>query len=81
MDDKMQRLEVARKKAQEIARRKERLAGELDAKRKSVKALEDKAREEFDCTVEEIPGLVIKLNEEAESALAKAEALLAGTEG
>jgi predicted nucleic acid-binding Zn-ribbon protein len=74
--DKMERLKNARAKVEELARKKERISGQLEAKRKRVNELEAKARDEFDCEVNEIPDLVEKLDAEATEALNKAERML-----
>jgi len=76
VQDKMKRLEVARQKADELARKKERLSGQLEAKRKQIDELEAKARQEFKCEVSEIPDLVERLDAEGTEALRKAEHLL-----
>lgn len=73
----MQRLEAAKEKVEELSKRKERLSGVLETKKAQVDELEKKAREEFDCEVDEIPDLVEKLDAEATAALEKAERLLA----
>ena len=76
VQDKMKRLDEARAKVDAVTRRKERLSGELDAKKKRVEELEQKARDQFECEVEEIPDIVEKLDAEATEALKKAEAML-----
>jgi hypothetical protein len=76
IQEKMERLEQARAKTEELTRTKERLNGTLEAKKARVKELEDKARKDFDCEIDEIPDLVEKLDAEATAALEKAEKLL-----
>lgn len=75
-DEKMERLDEATKRVEELARTKERLGGVLETKRARVEELEKKARDEFDCEVAEIPDLVEKLDAEATEALEKVEKLL-----
>lgn len=74
--DKMTRLTQARAKVDEIARRKERLSGEIDAKQKRTDELEKRATDEFECEIADIPDLVESLDKEATEALAKAEKML-----
>jgi len=75
-DEKMERLEAARTRVDELARTKERLGGVLETKRARVEELEKKARDEFDCEVADIPDLVEKLDREGTEALEKVEKML-----
>lgn len=75
-DEKMERLDAATKRVEELARTKERLGGVLETKKARVEELEKKARDEFDCEVADIPDLVEKLDAEATEALEKVERLL-----
>jgi len=79
-DEKMKRLERAKAKVEELTRTKERLLGVVEAKKAQVKELEEKAREDFECEIDEIPDLVEKLDAEATAALQKAEKLLSESE-
>lgn len=76
-DDKLERLEKAKASVDEIARRKERLSGVLETRKSRVQELEEQARSDFDCEIDEIPDVVEQLNQKAEEALAKAEEVLA----
>ena len=76
IDEKMRRLENAKSRVEEMTRTKERLSGVLETKKARVVELEEKAREDFDCEIDEIPDLVEELDKEATAALAKAEAIL-----
>ena len=75
-NDKMERLMAARQRVEEMTRTKERLSGILETKKARVEELEQKAREDFDCEVADIPDMVEKLDTEATEALEKAEAML-----
>lgn len=75
-DAKMQRLEKAKGRVEELTRTKERLGGVLETKKARVNELEEKARNDFDCEISEIPDLVESLDAEATAALEKAERLL-----
>lgn len=77
MDDKvLQRIDAARKKAEDLARRKERLSGEIDARQRRIAELEKKSREEFGIEISEIGETAERLEREALEALAKAEKIL-----
>lgn len=76
-DEKMQRLNKAKASLEELTATKERLNGVLETKRARVQELEEKARNDFGCEIEDIPDLVEKLDKEAQEALEKAERLLA----
>lgn len=77
MSDKLDRLERAKSKVEELSRAKERLSGVLETKKARVAELEEKARKDFDCEIDEIPDLVEQLDSEATAALEKAEKMLA----
>jgi DNA repair ATPase RecN len=76
LDGKLNRLQEARKKAEEIARRRQRIAGELDGHLKRLAELEKKCREDYNCEVAELSNLSTKLEQEAEKSIAEAERLL-----
>ena len=76
LDGKMKRLQDARKKAEEVSRRRQRIAGELDGHTKRLGELEKKCRDDYGCEVAELPGLSAQLEKEAEKAIAEAERLL-----
>jgi hypothetical protein len=75
--DKMERLNRARTRVEELTRNKERQSAIVETKRARVEELEKKAREEFDCEVAEIPDLLEEMDRKADEALAKAEKMLA----
>jgi hypothetical protein len=75
--DKMERLNRARTRVEELTRNKERQSAIVETKRARVEELEKKAREEFDCEVAEIPDLLEEMDSKADEALAKAEKMLA----
>ena len=75
-NEKMERLNEAKKRVEELGRTKERLSGVLETRTARVEELEKKARDDFDCEVSDIPDLVEKLDAEATQALEKAERLL-----
>ena len=75
-DEKMQRLQAARKMAEEVSRRRQRIAGELDGHMKRSAELEKKCRDDYGCEVGELPHLRIQLEQEAEKSIAEAERLL-----
>jgi DNA repair ATPase RecN len=72
----MRRLQDARKKAEDVSRRRQRIAGELDGHLKRLAELEKKCRDDYGCEVAELPGLSAKLEKEAERAIVEAERLL-----
>jgi uncharacterized protein (DUF3084 family) len=76
LEMKMQRLNDARKKAEEISQKRQRLAGELDGHKKRQAELEKQCRDTYECEIAELPGLIQQLENECESALAEAESLL-----
>lgn len=76
LDDKLKRLQDARKKAEEISQRKQRVAGELDGHKKRLAELEKKCTDEYGCEVKELPNLIKQLEEEAEKSIAEAERIL-----
>jgi len=76
LDGKLKRLQDARKKADDVSRRRQRIAGELDGHTKRLTELEKKCRDDYGCEVAELPGLSKQLEQEAEKAIAEAERLL-----
>jgi len=76
LDTKMRRLQDARKKAEDVSRRRQRISGELDGHLKRLAELEKKCRDDYGCEVGELPGLSAKLEKEAERAIIEAERLL-----
>jgi DNA repair ATPase RecN len=76
LDTKMRRLQDARKKAEDVSKRRQRIAGELDGHLKRLAELEKKCRDDYGCEVAELPGLSAKLEKEAERAIIEAERLL-----
>jgi DNA repair ATPase RecN len=72
----MKRLQEARKKAEEVSRRRQRIEGELDGHQKRLAELEKKCREDYGCEVAELPELSAQLEKEAEQAIVEAERLL-----
>jgi hypothetical protein len=76
LEQKMQRLNDARKKAEEISQKRQRLTGELDGHNKRQAELEKQCRDTYDCEIAELPGLITQLECECEVALAEAEKLL-----
>ena len=76
LDTKMRRLQDARKKAEDVSRRRQRISGELDGHLKRLAELEEKCRDDYGCEVGELPGLSAKLEKEAERAIIEAERLL-----
>lgn len=76
LDDKLKRLQEARKKAEEISQRRQRVAGELDGHKKRLAELEKKCSDEYGCEIKELPALIKQLEEEAEKSIAEAERIL-----
>ena len=76
LDGKMKRLQDARKKADEVSKRRQRIAGELDGHMKRLAELEKKCRDDYGCEVDELPSLSTQLEKEAEKSIAEAERLL-----
>jgi hypothetical protein len=74
----LERITKVRNDAAEIGRRKERIAGELEGKKKSLADLEDQSVKEFGCEVSGLSALADDLMAEADKAIAKAEAILGG---
>lgn len=76
VEDKMKRLEEARKKAEKIASEKARLDGQIQSKQNRLQELEDNAKQKFGCEISELPDKAKELDEESTEALQKAERLL-----
>lgn len=74
----MHRVETARRRVDELKGRKNRLEGEVETHRRRMGEIEAKCREEYDCEVGQLPGMIEGLEREAEQAVAKAEELLNG---
>ena len=81
VQDQVERLNAARAKAQELTQEKSRITGELNALKKRQAELEQRAKEEFDCSIDELPKLIQELEEQAEVSLANAEKILGMREG
>ena len=69
--------------ANEVTQKNSRLTGEMNTLRKRMDEIGEKCQAEFECGIDQIPDLVQKLNEEADTRTASAEQTLgvAGTEG
>jgi len=52
------------------------LTGELDSHKKRLAELENKCKSEFDCTIEELPGIAENLKAQAQEYIAQAETIL-----
>ena len=78
INDQMKRLQVARQKAEQLARERSRVLGELKAKQDRIKELEQKSMADFDCPIGELPAMVEEMLTSADKALAMAEAILEG---
>ena len=81
IEDKIKRLETAKKKAEEEAQKRSRLTGELDGIKKQLKDVKTECNEKFDCEVKELPGMIKELDELAEKNVLEAETLLGINEG
>jgi phosphoglycerate-specific signal transduction histidine kinase len=77
----VERLNVARSRAQELTQEKSRISGELNALKKREAELEKRCKEELDCAVSELPALMKQLEQEAEKSLANAEKVLGLRDG
>jgi archaellum component FlaC len=75
-NEAMARLEAAREKVNRLSQKKARLQGEMEAKQQQLEKLEERARKELGCEIEDIPDLVEELDRKANEALARAEELL-----
>ena len=76
LDGKLKRLQDARRKVEEISQRRQRVSGELDGHRKRLTELEKKCRDDFECEITELPGLIQTLDAEAEKSISEAERIL-----
>jgi len=76
IDDKLKRLQDARKKAEDISKRRQRIAGELDGHKKRLAEIEKKCRDDYGCEIAELPKLSANLESEAEELIKEAERLL-----
>ena len=74
--DQVRRLAEARARVDVLTKERSRIAGELGAVQKRLGELEAKCKADFDCSVEELPDLVSRMEAEAEQALAQAEGVL-----
>ena len=81
VQEQMERLNQVRKKAEEVDREKSRISGELGSHKKRQEELSEKCKKDFDCKVDELPGLVKDLEEQAEKSLEQAEIVLGIKEG
>ena len=55
--------------------------GELDSQKKRQEELEKKCKEDFDCAVGDLPGLIDGFKTEADKSVTKAEVMLGMKEG
>jgi hypothetical protein len=78
VEAQLERLNKVRNDAAEIGRRRERIAGELEGKKKSLADLEARAVSDFGVEVSGLESLAAELRDEADKAIAKAEAILGG---
>ena len=76
LDDKLKRLQEARKKADEFSQQKQRVTGELDGHKKRLAEVEKKCVDEYGCEVKELPNLIKQLEEEADKSISEAERIL-----
>lgn len=76
VNEKMQRLEKARKVMDELTQKKSRLVAELDMHKKMLADIESKVKAEFGCSVAELDELAQKLEKEAETKLSEVECVL-----
>ena len=76
VDEQVKRLNIARQKVEEISREKSRLSGELDSLTKRLEELEVKTKEEYDCTIDQLPQLKADFDVHSEESLNKAETIL-----
>lgn len=78
MDNKamMTRLEVVRKKIDDLNLQKAKLAGELDNLNKQLSDLETQCKDKFDCKIEELPDIIAGLEDQAVKSLTEAETIL-----
>ena len=76
VDEQVRKLNELRTKAEELSREKSRLTGELDSHKKRLAELESKCKSEFDCTIEELPGIAENLKTQAQEYIAQAEVIL-----
>jgi transcriptional regulator len=76
LEEKIKRLHEAKKKAEDISNRKQRITGELDGHQKRLSELEKKCKEEYDCEVTDLPGLIDQLEKEADISISEAERIL-----
>lgn len=54
----MVKMEQIKKRLETVKTEKSRLDGEIAAKEQQLKELEEKCKEEFDCDLESLPGLL-----------------------
>jgi len=81
VQEQLQRLQNARQEAENLAREKSRITGELGGLQKQLQDLEAKCKTDFDCKMSELPALIQQLKTEAEDALVNAEVILGMREG
>jgi len=78
IETRLESLRQVRSGAADVGRRRERIGGELEGKRKRVAEIEKRARDEFDCEPDELRGMATELVAEADKAIATAKAILNG---
>jgi len=75
--DMMRRLEALRKKLDDAKADYNRLSGELAGHKNRLAELEEKCKADFDCALDELPGVAADMKAEAERLLLEAEKVLA----
>ena len=76
---KVAKLNALMDAANEVTQKNSRLTGELNTLRKRMDEIGEKCKAEFECGIDQIPDLVQKLNEEADTRTASAEQILGMT--
>jgi len=76
VQSQVEELNALREKAEELAREKSRITGELNTVKKRLDELRKKCQAEYECGVEELPSLIQSLEQEAIEGKNKAKSLL-----
>jgi flagellar capping protein FliD len=72
----IERLNRVREKIDNLGKQKERLNGELETYRRRMDEIEDECKKEFNVSIDDLPAMVQKLEDDAEKAIVEAEKIL-----
>jgi len=76
VQSQVEELNALREKAEELAREKSRIMGELNTVKKRLEELQQRCKTDFECEIEELPSLIMSLENESTEGKNKAKSLL-----